>query len=110
MITTHVLDIGRGAAAAEVEVVLEVRRAGEWARVGTGRTDDRGRIASLVEPGTAAVGRYRLTFDTGAYQKRHGITAFFPEVAVVFDVVDATGHYHIPLVISPFGYSTYRGT
>lgn len=110
MITTHVLDIGRGTAAADVAVVLEVRRAGEWARVGTGRTDERGRLTSLIDPAASAVGRYRLTFDIGAYEKRHDVAAFFPEVQVVFDVAEATGQYHVPLVISPFGYSTYRGT
>ena len=110
MISTHVLDIGRGSAAAEVDVVLEVRRAGQWVRVGTGRTDERGRVAALAEQPAAEVGRYRLTFDTGAYHRRHGVTAFFPEVQVVFDVADASQHFHVPLVISPFGYSTYRGT
>jgi 5-hydroxyisourate hydrolase len=110
MITTHVLDIGRGVAAADVEVALDRRRAGEWVRIGAGRTDERGRLTSLLDAAAATVGRYRLTFDIGAYQARHGAAVFFPEVQVVFDVADAAGHYHVPLVISPFGYSTYRGT
>jgi 5-hydroxyisourate hydrolase len=110
VITTHVLDISRGSAAAEVDVILEVRQAGEWVRVGAGRTDARGRIASLGDPPAADVGRYRLTFDIGAYHRRHGVRGFFPEVQVVFDVADASQHFHVPLVISPFGYSTYRGT
>ena len=110
MITTHVLDIGRGTAAADVDVLLDVRVAGEWVRIGAGRTDERGRLTTLVEPGAGHVGRYRLTFDVGAYHKRHGVAVFFPEVQVVFDVADASGHYHVPLVVSPFGYSTYRGT
>ncbi|MQA29881.1 MAG: hydroxyisourate hydrolase [Luteitalea sp.] len=110
MITTHVLDIGRGGAAVDVDVVLEVRRAGEWIRIGTGRTDVRGRIVSLNDAAGAEAGRHRLTFDTGAYHKRHGVAAFFPEVQVVFDVTDALQDVHVPLVISPFGYSTYRGT
>jgi 5-hydroxyisourate hydrolase len=109
VITTHVLDIARGSAAADVAVVLEVRRAGEWVRVGAGRTDERGRVATLGETAVAEVGRYRLTFDTGAYHRFHGVAAFFPEVQVVFDVADASQHFHVPLVISPFGYSTYRG-
>jgi 5-hydroxyisourate hydrolase len=109
MITTHVLDIGRGTPATGVDVVLDVRRAGEWVRVGIGRTDDNGRVSALLESPAAAVGRYRLTFDTGAYYKRHGAAAFFPEVQVVFDVADARQDFHVPLVISPFGYSTYRG-
>jgi 5-hydroxyisourate hydrolase len=110
VITTHVLDIARGTAAAEVDVILEVRRAGEWVRVGAGRTDERGRVTSLGDPPAADVGRYRLTFDTGAYHRRHAVTAFFPEVQVVFDIADTGQHFHVPLVISPFGYSTYRGT
>jgi 5-hydroxyisourate hydrolase len=110
VITTHVLDIARGSAAVDVAVVLEVRRAGEWVRVGAAHTDARGRVATLMETAAAEAGRYRLTFDTGAYHRRHGVAAFFPEVQVVFDVADASQHFHVPLVISPFGYSTYRGT
>jgi 5-hydroxyisourate hydrolase len=109
MISTHVLDIGRGCVAADVEVLLDVRTAGQWVRVSSGRTDDRGRIAALVDRPAAQPGRYRLTFDVGAYQKRHGGAAFFPEVQVVFDVADLDQTFHVPLVISPFGYSTYRG-
>ena len=110
MITTHVLDIARGGAAVDVDVVLDVRRGGEWLRLGASRTDERGRVATLMETAAVEVGRYRLTYDTGAYHRRHGVTAFFPEVQVVFDVADAGQHFHVPLVISPFGYSTYRGT
>jgi 5-hydroxyisourate hydrolase len=110
VITSHVLDIALGGPASGIDVVLEVRRSGEWVRVGAGRTDDRGRVGPLIDATAAAVGRYRLSFDTGAYHARHAATVFFPEVQVVFDVADAGQHFHVPLVISPFGYSTYRGT
>jgi 5-hydroxyisourate hydrolase len=104
-----VLDVGRGGAAVGVAVVLDVRQAGEWVRIGSGRTDDRGRLASLMESVPGASGRYRLTFDTGEYQRNLGGVAFFPEVQVVFDVTHSAEHVHVPLVLSPFGYSTYRG-
>jgi 5-hydroxyisourate hydrolase len=110
VITTHVLDIARGGPAAGVQVVLDVRHAGEWVHVGSGRTDEAGRLTSLTDKIAAAAGRYRLTFDTGAYHRAQGVPVFFPEVQVVFDVNDAAGHFHVPLVLSPFGYSTYRGT
>jgi 5-hydroxyisourate hydrolase len=110
VITTHVLDIARGGPAVDVAVVLDVRRAGEWVQIGAGRTDAGGRVESLIDAAAAAVGRYRLTFDTGAYHRHHAGVVFFPEVQVVFDVADAGQRFHVPLVISPFGYSTYRGT
>jgi 5-hydroxyisourate hydrolase len=110
VITTHVLDLARGGAAAGVAVVLDVRQAGEWVHVGSGHTDEGGRLTSLTDKIAAAAGRYRLTFDTGAYYRAQGGTAFFPEVQVVFDVNDAAQRFHVPLVLSPFGYSTYRGT
>jgi 5-hydroxyisourate hydrolase len=109
VITTHVLDIGRGGPATGVVVVLEVRQGSQWARLASGRTDDRGRLTSLTDNLAIAPGLYRLTFDTGAYHRAHGATAFFPEVQVTFDVRDAAEHFHVPLVISAFGYSTYRG-
>jgi 5-hydroxyisourate hydrolase len=108
MITTHVLDTARGTPAADLSVLLEWRRGSEWSAVGRAATDANGRVAAFtsapLEPGT-----YRLTFDTGAYHRAIGVTPFFPEVTVVFDVA-SSGHHHVPLLLSPYGYSTYRGT
>lgn len=110
MITTHVLDIARGGPAAGVSVVLEARRGPEWVRIASGTTDERGRLTSLTESIEVAPGLYRLTFDTGGYEGDRAATPFFPEVQVTFLVEDASEHFHVPLVFSPFGYSTYRGT
>lgn len=110
MITTHVLDIARGGPAVGLAVVLDTRRGNDWIRVSSGTTDERGRIATLTENMSVAPGLYRLTFDTGAYERARGVTPFFPEVQVTFSVRDAAEHFHVPLVVSPFGYSTYRGT
>src|SRR4051812_36196071 len=107
MISTHVLDIARGVPAAGVAVTLEARAGAGWTTIGRRTTDDRGRIDSFVDAPLAA-GTYRLTFDTGAYHQHHDILAFFPSVAVTFDVRDE-GHHHVPLLLSPHGYSTYRG-
>jgi 5-hydroxyisourate hydrolase len=110
MITTHVLDIGEGRAAAGVTVILEQRGAGDWLPVGRGVTDEKGRLASLTEGRHLEPGTYRLTFDLGNYHREHGVGApFFPEAKVIFNVRDTAQHYHVPLVISPYGYSTYRG-
>jgi 5-hydroxyisourate hydrolase len=109
MISTHVLDTSRGRPAAGVPVVLE-RQAGDgWEPVGDGRTDGDGRVAELAPPGVGE-GRYRLTFDTGAYFEASGQTGFYPQVTVLFAVDDGAGHYHVPLLLNPFGYSTYRGS
>jgi len=110
MITTHVLDTARGRPAAGVPIVLEHATDDGWVLVGSGATDADGRARDLVAEGTAlSHGRYRLTFDTGAYFRDRGEAAFYPEVAVVFTVA-ADEHHHVPLLLSPFGYSTYRGS
>jgi 5-hydroxyisourate hydrolase len=108
MITTHVLDTARGAPASGLSVLLELRRDSAWATVGRAVTDRNGRVAAFTS-GTLAPGTYRLTFDTGDYHRAIGVAPFFPEVAVVFDVA-SDAHCHVPLLLSPYGYSTYRGT
>jgi len=103
-VTTHVLDTARGRPAAGVAVRLE-RVAGDgWQPVGSGQTDADGRVRDL--PPTSA-GRYRLIFDTGAYL---GDDAFYPQVTVEFRLEQGEDHYHVPLLLSPYGYSTYRGS
>jgi 5-hydroxyisourate hydrolase len=103
-ITTHVLDTARGVPAAGVPVALE--RGPHWDEVGSGRTGDDGRLAELGSPESAGV--YRLRFDTAAYFD--GSPAFFPEVTIHFIVERPEDHFHVPLLLSPFGYSTYRGS
>ena len=111
-ITTHVLDLAFGQPAAGVPVRLEVAgKGGAWIPLANATTDSDGRAKSLLATGARLdVGRYRLTFDTAAYFSARGMTAFYPEVAVQFEVHDAGRHYHVPLLLSPFGYSTYRGS
>ncbi|HUA07312.1 MAG TPA: hydroxyisourate hydrolase [Solirubrobacteraceae bacterium] len=102
-ITTHVLDTSRGRPAAGVPVVLERAVNSGWETVGSGTTDTDGRARDLLSSALEA-GRYRLTFDTGAYSH------FYPEVTITFVVDGGEDHYHVPLLLSPFGYSTYRGS
>jgi 5-hydroxyisourate hydrolase len=123
-ITTHVLDTARGTPAAGVPVRLERVDASGCAEIARASTDANGRVAelgpALIEPGT-----YRLVFDTAAYARAGpdqdegaagtgslaaAPAAFFPEVTVTFTVAADGGHYHVPLLLSPFGYSTYRGS
>ena len=111
-ITTHGLDTARGTPAAGVPVVLEVW-SGEsgWRLVGSAATDRDGRARSLLPAGAALdEGTYRLTFEVHDYFRAQQVAAFFPEVSVVFSVRDPGEHYHVPLLLSPFGYTTYRGT
>ena len=111
MISTHVLDTARGVPAAGVRVVLERVEAGRIREISRATTDGDGRVRELVSTSTAPeVGRYRLTFDTGAFFATLGIEAFYPSVAIVFEIRDVTQHYHVPLLLSPYGYSTYRGS
>ena len=110
-ITTHILDLARGRPARQVAVLLEAQRDDAWKIVGRGTTDDDGRSRDLLPDGTPLVaGAYRLTFDTGSYFAAAGIDAFYPAVTVTFVVSDERQHYHVPLLLSPFGYSTYRGS
>lgn len=106
-ITTHVLDTARGRPAAGLSIRLE--RGAEV--LGRGETDADGRLRTLL-PVDAALeaGAYRLVFDTGAWFAAQGVDAFYPEVSVDFTVQDGGQHYHVPLLLSPFGYSTYRGS
>ena len=108
MITTHVLDASVGAAAVSVTVILEMRQASEWIPIGRGVTDGKGRT-TLTEGGPLAPGTYRLTFDIAAYHRERGVTTpFFPEVKVAFIVRDTDEHYHVQLLLSPFGYTVYK--
>ena len=111
-ITTHVLDTSRGRPAAGIGVTLEVQKeGGDWRAVGRGRTDADGRLKSLTGEGEAlSEGVYRLTFETGDYFAAQGVETFYPLAVVVFRVRGAADHYHVPLLVSPFGYSTYRGS
>ena len=88
-------------------MTLERSDAGKWTQVGSGATDADGRAGNL---GGGGVGTYRLTFALAAYLKGAGTEPFFPEATIVFEVRDATQKYHVPLLLSPFGYSTYRGS
>jgi 5-hydroxyisourate hydrolase len=110
MITTHVLDTARGEPAAGVTVILEMRQASAWSPIGRGVTDASGRLMTLTENLPLAPGTYRLTFDIATYHRDQGIAKpFFPEVRIAFNVRDTGEHYHVPLLLSPYGYSTYRG-
>ena len=110
MITTHVLDTARGRPAQGVPVALERRDGDAWVPVGAGTTDADGRNRTLTPPGPVAPATYRIRFDTGAYFAAAGVDAFFPVVEIQFVVGDGEAHYHVPLLLSPFGYSTYRGS
>ena len=110
-ISTHVLDTGIGKPASGVRAELEYRSTLQenWSLAGEGRTDQNGRIPQLLEDGKAfAPGFYRLTFFTAEYLE--GRECFYPAISVFFQVRDASVHYHIPLLLSPYGYTTYRGS
>lgn len=109
-ISTHVLDTSLGKPAAGVAVTLERWELDAWLVCGSGSTDPDGRCKGLLAPEHVSIGRYRLLFATGAYFAREIRPAFFPEVIVTFEVEREGGSYHVPLLLSAFGYSTYRGS
>src|SRR5258707_11100023 len=111
-ITTHVLDITRGAPAVGMKVVLEIYTASkEWKGLARGETNTDGRIPDLLPEHTRlASGTYRLTFLTAGYFRSIKVDAFYPYIYVVFELKEPITHYHVPLLLSPYGFSTYRGS
>ncbi|HEV2027478.1 MAG TPA: hydroxyisourate hydrolase [Candidatus Dormibacteraeota bacterium] len=109
-ISAHVLDTMRGAPAAGLAVTLLKREPdGGWAVIGQAVTDADGRARELAHD-ELEVGEYRLDFDTQPYFERSGLSAFYPAVSVTFNLEDPAGHLHLPLLLSPYGYTTYKGT
>jgi 5-hydroxyisourate hydrolase len=106
MITPPVLDTAKGRPAAGVPVRLELAEGAGWRALGDGVTDADGRLRTLTPVGPVTPGRYRLHFDTAAYDP----DGFFPAVEIQFVVRDGDAHHHVPLLLAPFGYSTYRGS
>lgn len=105
-LSTHVLDTSLGRPAEGVAIVLT---AADGAELGSGTTNSDGRIAQ-IGPAELAAGDYTLTFDTGGYYRATGQQGFYPSAAVTFTVAEGGAHYHVPLVINPWSYSTYRGS
>ena len=108
-LSTHVLDAASGAPAGGMRVTLEHREEdGRWSPLGDGVTDADGRVRDLA-PGGLVTGTHRLVFVTGDYFTATGQAGFYPEVSVTFTVTDER-HYHVPLLLSPYAFSTYRGS
>lgn len=108
-ISTHVLDLARGVGGKAVPVILSKRDdEGRWRNVGAATTDADGRVRSFGASKSFDTGIYKLQFDMSGYPDP-STTPFFPEITLTFAVTDKEGHYHVPVVVSPFGYSTYRG-
>lgn len=109
-ITTHVLDTSRGRPVVGLEVELQLKAGSAWKSLGTALTDGNGRCIALLGEQMLEVGVYRLLFRVAPYFQEHHVESFYSEIPIIFEVRDANAHYHVPLLISPFGYSTYRGS
>ena len=110
-ITTHALATNHGMPANDLPIQLSKRKAdGTWEQIASGVTNADGRIADLLAPGSLRVGVYQMRFDTGTYFAASDTQTFYPEVLVTFEIKATDEHYHVPLLISPFGFSTYRGS
>ena len=109
-LTTHILDTSIGKPAQNVSVVLEQIQSSSWNKIAEGVTNLDGRVSNLLATDKILdTGIYRLIFDTQSYFKKQNIKTFYPSVTIEFEITDAT-HYHVPLLLNPFGYSTYRGS
>jgi len=109
-ISTHVLDTSIGRPAAGLSVQLLRQQGSNWIEVFRGETNGEGRVPALLPHEAGAAGAYRLTFDIGGYFNRQAVESFYSTIAIDFIVRDVASHYHVPLLVSPFGYSTYRGS
>jgi 5-hydroxyisourate hydrolase len=110
-LSTHVLDTQWGRPAAGVPILLELQEGTGWRELARGTTNSDGRVRDFLPAGTSLqAGIYRMTFQTDEYFRAHSIKGFYPYVSVVFELASPNEHYHVPLLLSPFGYSTYRGS
>lgn len=109
-ITTHILDTSTGKPAAGVTVCLEIQDSDGWRLIANKSTDDDGRIADLMAYQTLTAGIYRLTFKTKEYFVATARESFFPKVTIEFEITNLRQHYHVPLLLSPYGFTTYRGS
>jgi 5-hydroxyisourate hydrolase len=109
-ITTHVLDVSRGRPVRGIVVILERAGSPQSTVLARATTDADGRVRAFSPAPTLEAGVHRLTFEVGAYFAASSVEAFYPRVVVEFELRDAAQHYHVPLLLSPFGYSTYRGS
>ena len=110
-ITTHVLDTSAGKPAAGIRIDLSMTENGSWTSLGTGTTDGEGRAKYLLpDDHKLAPGTYKLTFEIREYFRSRGGDSFFPRVDIIFSVQDPSQHFHVPLLLSPYSYSTYRGS
>ncbi|MDM1249198.1 hydroxyisourate hydrolase [Acinetobacter sp. R933-2] len=109
-LSVHVLNLESGLPAPEVNVTLEEQKNGKWIQISEAKTNEQGRITALFpENKTLDNTIYKVTFKTGEWFKKNQQSSFFPEIPVIFQVDRSLKHYHIPLLLSPYGYSTYRG-
>ena len=110
-ITTHILDTSKGKPASDVMVVLEMNKGEQWLPLGDGLTDNDGRVKNLLsDDHKLQTGHYRLTFEINDYFEAQGTESFYPQASIDFYVKKSDEHYHVPLLLNPFGFSTYRGS
>ena len=109
-ISTHILDTHRGCPASDVPIELRMLKEGVFEVISQGRTNSDGRLPGLMTGIDLEPGVYQMFFGTQEYHQALGIQGFYPYVEVTFEIVNTEQHYHVPLLISPFGFSTYRGS
>jgi 5-hydroxyisourate hydrolase len=109
-LSTHILDTALGRPAANVALTLWQLQSDAWQQIGSGVTNSDGRCATLLGEAPLQAGEYSIRFETGAWYEAQGLQGLYPHVAIVFTVRDPTQHYHIPLLLTANGYTTYRGS
>lgn len=110
-VTTHILDTSLGEPASNVEVQLYSYSNNEWNELGQGKTDSDGRVTNLIDSDQSLeAGEYKLRFEIASHYSSNNTESFYPFIDIVFKISAGGQHYHVPLLLNPFGYSTYRGS
>ena len=109
-LTTHILDTTKGKPARDLQIILYRNKKDQWTEMAKGITNKDGRVPDLLKKDVVLEeGIYKMRFETSDYFDKQGVATFYPFVEIIFDI-SSQEHYHIPLLLSPFGYSTYRGS
>ena len=109
-ITTHVIDLAHGKPASNIQANLYRRVENKWEFIGKDVSNEDGRMTKFLQNNVLHNGNHKIVFESGAYYKHRNLDTFYPEISIIFNIIDSNQHFHIPLLLNQYGFSTYRGS